>query len=321
MSDRVLLERLMHAPASGAVLAMEFGVSRGAVWKRIETLRIAGVGIVATRGGYALAHPVELLDREKILALLDRPAREGLVSLILDFEADSTQVRALAAPAPTQGCALWLAERQTAGQGRRGRRWVSPLAAHLCLSLSRRFDRGVAALSGLSLAVGVAVAEVLRGEGFSQVGVKWPNDLLVDDRKLGGILIQLRGDAHGPCEAVIGLGLNVAMPEALAAQIDQPWCDLVSLVPRQTVSRNLLAAKVIAGLMAAMEEFDRDGLASFLLRWQALDALAGRSIRVSDASHEYEGIALGICSDGALRVQLASGERHFHSGDVSVRSA
>lgn len=319
MSDRALLERLNRAPASGIALAAECGITRGAVWKRIQALRAAGIDVHATRAGYALAQPVELLDREKIIAALDRDAHQRLAGLVVEFEIDSTQARALASPTPTKGCAVWLAEQQSAGQGRRGRRWVSPLAAHLYMSLSRRFECGVAALSGLSLAVGVAVAETLRAEGFAQVGVKWPNDLLADDRKLGGILIQLRGDVQGPCEAVIGVGLNVAMPKAFAAQIDQPWCDLASLAPTRAVSRNQLAAAVIARLTLALAEFERDGFASFLPRWQALDALAGRAVRVIDGKQSHDGIALGIREDGALCVRLASGERYFHGGEVSVR--
>lgn len=321
MSDRALLERLNRGPASGNALAAEFGITRGAVWKRIESLRAAGIDVRASREGYVLARPIELLDREKIIAALDPEARQRLAGLVVEFETGSTQARALSVPTPAVGCAVWLAEQQSAGQGRRGRRWISPLAAHLYLSLSRRFECGVAALSGLSLAVGVAVAETLRAQGFSHVGVKWPNDLLANDRKLGGILIQLRGDAQGPCEAVIGLGLNVAMPETFAAQIDQPWCDLASLAPTRTMSRNLLAAAVITRLTQALSEFERDGLAPFLSRWQSLDVLAGRAVRIIDGQQQHDGIALGIRGDGALRVKMAGGERYFHGGEVSVRSA
>ena len=139
MSDRALLERLNRGPASGNALAAEFGITRGAVWKRIESLRAAGIDVRASREGYVLARPIELLDREKIIAALDPDASQHLAGLVVEFEIDSTQSRALSAQTPAEGCAVWLAEQQSAGQGRRGRRWVSPLAAHLYLSLSRRF--------------------------------------------------------------------------------------------------------------------------------------------------------------------------------------
>lgn len=321
MSDRLLLERLQSGPATGVELAQVAGVTRGAIWKRVQALRAAGVDIAAQPGrGYALAQSVELLDRERILAALSAPARRTLPALHVCFETASTQLLAAAAPPPERGCAIWLAERQTAGQGRRGRRWVSPLAANLAMSVARRFQGGFAALSGLSLVVGVAVAEALQTLGYRQVGLKWPNDLWVDGRKLGGILIQLRGEASGPCEAVIGLGINVRMPAAFARLIDQPWCDLASLSRSAPTSRNTLAAAVIEQLLPALERFERDGLAPFLDRWRQLDVLAGQPVRVFEGDHVREGIAHGIDEQGALRVQHEQHERRYHGGEVSVRN-
>jgi BirA family biotin operon repressor/biotin-[acetyl-CoA-carboxylase] ligase len=321
VSDRALLERLQRGLASGVVLAAELGLTRGAVWKRIEALRAAGVDIRASPAGYALAQPLELLDRGQILTGLEAGAKPLLSSLALEFETDSTQARALSVEPPASGCAAWLAERQTAGQGRRGRAWVSPLAAHLYLSLSRRFELGFAALSGLSLAVGIVVAEALREEGYPQVGLKWPNDLWAGDRKLGGILVQLRGEMQGPCSAVVGLGLNVSMPEREAVAIDQPWCDLRMLAPERLPSRNRLAALLLSRIVLALEEFETAGWAAFQPRWNALDALAGRQVRVVEGERQHEGIALGLAADGALRVRLPGGERCFHGGEASLRPA
>ena len=186
------------------------------------------------------------------------------------------------------------------------------------LSISRRFDLGFAALSGLSLAVGVLVAEALRAAGFAEVGLKWPNDLVVGGRKLGGILIQLRGEAMGPCEAVIGLGLNVRMPAASGETVDQPWCDLASI--DADVSRLRVLGSVLDALLPGLRQFERESLQAFATRWQALDALRGRPVRVIDGRETVEGLALGIADDGALRVQLAEGERRYHGGEVSVRT-
>jgi BirA family biotin operon repressor/biotin-[acetyl-CoA-carboxylase] ligase len=322
MSDRELLLRLANGPASGAALARELGLTRAAIWKRVQNLRDAGVDIDAhpTRG-YALAMPLTLLDAMRIGSALAPAARAELAGLQVDFETDSTQARALAAPPPAQGCAVFLAERQTAGRGRRGRSWASPLAAHLYVSVARRFAGGFASLGGLSLAVGVAVAEALRSAGVEQVALKWPNDLVVADRKLGGILIDLRGEAQGPCEAVIGIGLNWRMPAAAARGIDQPWCDLATLAPGAWPDRNALAVHVLDALLPALARFEHDGLAPFAARWRALDALAGRPVRVLDGERRHEGTALGIDATGALRVRHADGERCWHSGEVSVRDA
>lgn len=321
MSDRALLERLGEGAVTGSVLAHEFGITRSAVHKRIESLRAAGVEIHAQPGqGYALAQSLDLLQRERLLAQLGPEARSQMQSLHLEFETTSTQSLALQAGTPAQGCAVWLAERQTLGQGRRGRPWVSPLAANLYLSVARRFDGGFAALSGLSLAVGVAVAESLRSLGATQVGVKWPNDLVADRRKLGGILIQLRGEAQGPCEAVIGIGLNVRMPANTAADIDQPWCDLSQLLPGKKITRTALAANVLNRLLPALVQFEAEGLAPFLPRWHELDALVGHAVRVLDGARTHEGAALGVDASGALRLRIDGAERLFHTGEVSLRA-
>lgn len=322
MSDRLLLERLQRGPASGVELAQAAGVTRGAIWKRVQSLRAAGIGIAAQAGrGYALSQPLELLDRDRILTALSAQSRSALHALQVCFETPSTQTLAAANAPPEKGAAIWLAERQTAGQGRRGRQWISPLAAHLALSVARRFPHGFAALSGLSLVVGVAAAEALQALGFAQVGLKWPNDLCVDEKKLGGILIELRGETGGPCAAVIGIGINMRMPPAYAALIDQPWCDLAMLSQAQTPSRDVVAASVINALLPALEQFEREGMAPFLPRWQALDQLADKPVRVHYGDRIHEGIALGINAQGALRVLHDHHEHLYHGGEVSLRSA
>lgn len=263
----------------------------------------------------------DLLDREAMLAALSPAARAQLACVQLDDVTESTQTLALAAPVPDRGCALWLAERQTAGQGQRGRAWSTPAGAGLAMSLSRRFGGNLPRLSGLSLAVGASIAETLRRLGYDAVGVKWPNDLVAEGRKLGGILIQLRAMSDGGSQAVIGLGLNVRMPTAAGDAIDQPWCDLASLRPTAPPPRTDLAAAILEDLLTALQAFDAQGLPPFLARWRALDALAGRPVRVTDATASYEGVALGISDGGALRVSHAQGERLHHSGDVSLRPA
>ena len=261
----------------------------------------------------------EALDAAKILA--DLPLTAMPVSLHIAQDTGSTQDDALAASVPDQGCALFLAERQSAGRGRRGREWVSPPGANIYFSLSRRFSRPLPSLAGLSLAVGVALAEGLRSLGFGQMRLKWPNDLWIESRKLGGILVQLRPEVGGGTGAVIGVGLNVRMPEEAAQSIDQPWCDL-SQYSAEPVSRNAVLAALIASLLPALEEFDAHGLAPFLWRWQGLDALRGQRVQVQDGERLISGVCLGVSGEGAMRIESEDGsEVLVHGGEASLRPA
>jgi len=321
VSDRALLLRLGRAPASGAELARELGITRSAVWKRIELLRAAGVDVLARRGqGYALAAPLALLDARAIAAALVPAARAELAGIEILFETDSTNAVALRETAPARGTRAWLAERQTAGRGRRGRRWASPLAAHVYLTLSRRFDGGLAALQGLSLAVGVTVADALHALGYTRVGLKWPNDLLADGRKLGGILVEIGGEAGGPIRVVVGLGLNVAMPASSAGDIDQPWCDLASLSATPPL-RQQVCITLLDALLPMLARFEREGLAPFVEGWARHDVLQGRRVQLHVGGRVLEGVALGIAADGALRLRDATGEHHHHAGEASLRAA
>lgn len=333
MDDRALLEHLIRGPATGDALARAAGQTRAAVWKRIEALRQAGVDIAAQPGrGYALAHPLDLLDADAIRVALPASLQGAIAGLQVAWSIDSTNSELLRRPAvavPVSGAEILLAERQTGGRGRRGRAWASPLAAHLYLSLARGFGGGFARLGGLSLVAGVAVAEALQGLGFDEVRLKWPNDVVVAGpeglRKLGGLLIEGSGEHAGPARAVIGLGLNVRMPEAAARGIDQPWCDLAALSrqsSRRLPDRNTLAATVLGQLLPALDVFDAEGLAPFLPRYAALDALAGQSVSLHTATAVEHGTALGVADDGALRLRLDDGrEQRVHAGEVSVRRA
>lgn len=321
MDDRDLLVRLGAGAVSGDALAREAGVTRAAVWKRIEALRAAGVVIEARPGqGYALARPPDLLDAAALRAALSPAVAAGLDALEVAWSLDSTNSELLRRPRTDRATVL-LAERQSAGRGRLGRSWASPLGAQVCLSVRRGFDGGLARLGGLSLVAGVAVAEALRALGFDAVGLKWPNDLVAGGRKLAGLLVEGGGEYAGPVHAVVGIGINVRLPEAAAAAIDQPWTDLARLAPGGDLpARNRIAAAVVDRLLPALDAFDRDGLAPFLPRYAALDALAGRAVGVLDGRGTVAGRALGLASDGGLRVAIeGGGERTFHAGEVSVR--
>ena len=324
MHERDLLARLIAGPASGGALAQACGQTRAAVWKKVAALREAGVPIEARAGrGYALAAPLDLLDAEAIRAGLPAALRAELGALDVAWTLESTNTALLAQPTPAQGVLVQLAERQTGGRGRRGRQWASPLAANIYLSLARAFGGGLARLPGLSLVAGVASAEALHALGFPGVRLKWPNDLVVETgdglRKLGGLLVEGGGEHAGPVRAVVGLGLNVRMPASHAAGIAQPWTDLAALAGGTPPPRNAIVAALLAHWLPALAQFDAHGLAGVLPRYAALDALAGRAVRVEGDHGARTGTALGLAADGALRVRFATGEEAVHAGEVSVR--
>ncbi len=263
---------------------------------------------------------VQMLDADLIRGALAGDALAQLHSISVVGETVSTQIDAASAGAPARGCAVFFAESQSGGVGRNGRVWASPDSANLYFSMSRRFSPSLSAMGGLSLVVGVAAAEALHAMGFVSVRLKWPNDLWVDGRKLGGILVQLRNESPG-CSAIIGMGLNVKMPEKAAQHIEQPWCDL-SQLGQGILPRNEVAAHVLGTLLPALQRFDDEGLSPFLSRWQALDALHGKLVRVTDGVQQFDGTCLGIDGNGALRLRGEGGnERSFHGGEASLRPA
>lgn len=326
MDERALLERLIQGPVSGDALARECGQTGREFEQRIEALRQAGAPIeVGPDRDYQLSVPFDLLDNDAIIAALPPSVRARMASLEVAWTLGSTNCELLRRPCAAIGSAtVLLAERQTGGRGRRGREWTSPLAAHLYLSLSRSFSGDLAGLGGLSLVAGIASVDALHALGFKQVGLKWPNDLVVvgadgELRKVGGLLVEGGGEHAGPVRAVIGLGLNVRMPDRFASPIDQPWCDL-SQLPLPTPSRNTLVSALLAQWVPTLDEFDRSGFKPFLPRYAAIDALAGQAVTLRGDSSEQTGTAVGLAVDGALRVRLDDGsEKSFHSGEVSVR--
>jgi BirA family biotin operon repressor/biotin-[acetyl-CoA-carboxylase] ligase len=322
IDDRTLLRALADGPVSGDTLARTAGLTRAAVWKRIEALREAGVAIEAAAGrGYRLTAPLDLLDAGAIIAGLPADVRDRVAALDVAWSIDSTNSALLREPAPAAGARVLFAERQTGGRGRRGRSWQSPLGASLLVSIARTFEGGLVRLGGLSLVAGLAVAAALRAAGFAEVGLKWPNDLVVerDDglRKLGGLLVEGGGEHAGPVRAVIGIGVNVRLPVQAAAVIDQPWIDLAAL--GAPPSRNALAAMLLAHLLPALDAFDRDGFGPFAAQWPAFDVLHGRDVVLHLPDRSEAARVLGLDDDGALRVRTAEGERAVHAGEVSLR--
>lgn len=317
---RALLAALAGANAlSGSALARGLGVSRTAVWKQIERLRQAGVDIDAQAGsGYRLAAPIELLDADALRAVAAPSTCERLGDLAVHWQLDSTssELRRRAEHDPRDLLACF-AEMQSAGRGRRGRQWRMLLGGGIALSVLKRFDAAMASLAGLSLAVGVAAADALADCGVAGVGLKWPNDLVARDAKLGGILIELGGDALGPCHAVVGIGINVRLGATRGA-IDQPSIDLAELAPG--LARTRVAGALLDRLVAALDCFARDGFAPFADAFAHRDALRGRAVDVLHGGARRSGVACGIDARGALRVEIDGVVESVDGGEVSVRA-
>ena len=308
---------------SGSSLAASLGVTRAAVWKQIEQLRALGLPVQAVAGrGYRLEAPVELLDANAIESAIAREQRAAVGAIDVHWQIDSTSSELARIAAASSGTArACLAEIQTQGRGRRGRTWRMPLGGGIALSQLRRFDVGMAALAGLSLVAGVAVMRALRDAGVAGAALKWPNDIVANGRKLGGILVELGGDALGPCHAIVGIGLNVAIGAGEGAAIDQPWTDLAALTNARPPSRNRLAGFVLSRLAEALDAFAADGFDAFANEYATHDALCGREIVVAGGRETWHGTASGVTSRGALRVMRDGVETAVDSGEVSVRDA
>jgi BirA family transcriptional regulator, biotin operon repressor / biotin---[acetyl-CoA-carboxylase] ligase len=305
---------------SGAEIALSLGITRAAVWKQIEQLRARGLAVHAEAGrGYRLDAPIELLDASRIAATMTARERESVGAIDVRWQIDSTSSElartAESLPMP-RAC---LAEIQTAGRGRRGRRWQTPLAGGIALSFVRRFDGGMATLSGLSLVAGIAVLRALADSGIDGAALKWPNDIVANGKKLGGILVELGGDALGPCRAIVGIGLNVRIGADEGAAIDQPWSDLAALGDA-ALSRNAIAGRMLARLAEALETFATSGFAAFESEYAQHDALRGRDVVIASGNERWTALADGVTSRGALRVVRDGRAIDVDSGEVSVRA-
>ena len=311
---------------SGQTLASELGVSRSTVWNALQGLRDRGLLIHAVRRkGYRLPEPVSWLAEDRVSAAVPGPLRERVAIEVLP-ETDSTNNRLLTLPPPAPGSArVCLAEYQSVGRGRRGRRWWCPPGAGICLSLAWQFDRPPPDLSALSVVAGLAVRESLLSIGFEEVMIKWPNDLVAEGRKLGGLLVELRAEGNGPCHVVIGIGVNHRLPVSLESKIRQEGglvpIDLVSICRAGPPDRNEVAGRLIGDLMERLNRFAVEGARALVADWRSADALNGRLITVDAAGRRLSGRAAGIDRDGALRVELDGRVERITAGDVSVRLA
>jgi len=308
---------------SGEDLARALKVSRSAVWKAVGALRLLGASLEAVRNrGYRLDASGEPLDARKIRRHLDEAVRTRVRALQTTWSIDSTNAALLKRASPPPGASeVLLAECQSAGRGRRGRTWVAAPGGAICLSLNWTFPAVPEDLGALGLVIGVCVLRALKRLGMQGVQLKWPNDLLVHGKKLGGVLIELRAETAGPAFVVIGIGLNVALGA-------QPLRDIAASGIAATdlrsaglagAGRNAVAAALIGECVAGLLEFEQGSLKPFIADWREADALEGKAVNVSGADGVASGMARGIDVHGALLVETREGVQRFIAGDVTVR--
>ena len=310
---------------SGTELARVLAVSRTAVWKHLQGLAELGVEVAAVSGkGYKLQRPLHLLDSRKIDAYLDE--RAGALISRIDIHpviaSTNAYLSELAIGAQASG-RVCLAEYQTAGKGRRGRTWVSPFGHNIYLSILWHYAEGPAAIAGLSLAMGVAVIKALRELGVDEVGLKWPNDIYWRDRKLGGILIEVSGESDGPCHAIVGLGLNIYLPQQQAEPIEQAWVDLQQILGDGIIEqRNRLVALLLNEMLPIIANFNQQTLLPYLKEWRSFDCMQGRAVTIFIGQQCFEGLVRGIDDHGLLLLEDSDGRiRPFASGEVSFRAS
>ncbi|MDP9942746.1 bifunctional biotin--[acetyl-CoA-carboxylase] ligase/biotin operon repressor BirA [Ectopseudomonas alcaliphila] len=302
---------------SGEALGATLGISRSAIWKQLQGLEAElGVEVFKVPGrGYRLSSPMTLLDAGQI-----SHGADGVDwPVTVEPSVDSTNAEIFRRlDAGARAPFVLLAERQTAGRGRRGRVWASPFAENLYCSVVLRVDGGMSQVEALSLTVGLAVARALQGCGVDGARLKWPNDVLVDGRKISGILLELAGDPADVCHVVIGVGINVNMAVDAPAVIDQPWTSVRQCLGR-TLDRNELAAELLLQLRDCLAIHWQHGFAGLREGWEALHAWRGRSVALTAGSNATLGVVLGVDERGAIRLSVDGVDRSFSGGELSLR--
>ena len=303
---------------SGQELASVLGVSRTAIWKQLAKLEPLGLELQSQAGkGYCLASGLDLLDESRIQEGLLAPVKAAVSQFELFEVLDSTNAWLIRQQSGS-GISVCIAECQTAGRGRRGRQWVSPFARNIYMSLRVSVETGFGALEGLSLAVGVAVADALGNLGATDIKLKWPNDILWQGRKLGGVLIEAAGDPSGRCHAVIGLGLNLKAEASMTKEIDQPWVSLDEILSNQP-GRNESVIALLNHIVPMLVSYETDGFRSYKKKWESLNAHLGQRVSLQTGASQTNGLVCGVSESGGLLLSTDRGVETFHGGEVSLR--
>lgn len=306
---------------SGEEIARHFGVTRATVWNALKDAEAMGVQLFSVRGrGYRLPEPIQLLEHDSVLDAIGQQRTWFNLELHDHLESTNSYLMKQA----SAGCAhatCVAASLQTKGRGRRGRAWQAGLGASLTFSLLWRFQAGASALSGLSLAVGVAIIRALHAVGVTEAQLKWPNDVLVNRQKLAGILIELQGDMEGPSAAVIGIGLNLRLPEHVKRHIDQAATDLQTLM-RPPPNPSELLGLLLRHLAEVLSEFESNGFEKLRDEWIEHHAYHNQPVlMLLPDGRQSHGIVVDVASDGVLMVETATGVQRFTAGEISLRES
>lgn len=312
---RLLSDGKFH---SGEDIAQHFGISRASVWNALQHAESLGIEVFSVRGrGYKLPYAITLLDQAAVLKTIEAE-HPHLHLEVHDYLPSTNSYLMQNMQAYHHGTCV-AANLQTEGRGRRGRSWQASLGASLTFSLLWRFQRGAAALSGLSLAVGIGLVRSLHALGIKDAVLKWPNDVLIHGEKLAGILIELQGDMEGISTAVIGVGINLRLPDNIKQQIGQPATDLASNAP-QPINPNQLLASLLVHLHDVLHAFDQTGFSSFSEEWTTHHIYHQKPVRmIMPDGKENHGVVTGVHEDGSLLLETATGLQRFMSGEISLR--
>jgi BirA family biotin operon repressor/biotin-[acetyl-CoA-carboxylase] ligase len=309
---KILADNEFH---SGETLGMRLGVTRASISNHVKVLSSLGLDIYSVTGkGYCLAQPLTLLNLDKIREQLNESHTADIE--VLNVVGSTNQYLKDKSTSIQTGHTC-LAEAQTAGRGRHGRKWVSPYAASLYLSMHWSFSGGYSALGGMSLAVGVAIVDALNQCGVQEVQLKWPNDIYVQGKKLAGVLIEVEGQIGSGCQAIIGIGINISLPKNVEI-ISQPWIDLAQLT-EPLINRNVLAGTLICELSKSLTLFNNCGLEPFINKWRALDVYANQAVKLIIGQQTVFGMSRGIDASGAILLETDYGVKAYHGGEISVR--
>lgn len=307
----ILSDCKIHA---GTNIAATLGISRTAVWKVIKRLKEYNLPIESKHQGYHLNFPLILLDKKKIEDLLKDPR----VTLEV-FETIPSTSHYLRNKTPLKSMSFCLAEHQSKGRGRLGRSWSSPFGRNIYCSFSYTFNKDISEMSGLSLVIGILIANALESLNPKlKPLLKWPNDIYLNDQKVGGILIDLIAEAHGNCTAIISVGLNVNMKDVPLDGVDQPWCSLEHVL-NEKLDRNVVIVRMVESILKGMDVFHEVGIEPFLPEWKRYDLLEGKKVSVSTGKETLSGISRGISLLGYLLLEHPSGDvEKFSYGDTTL---
>lgn len=307
---------------SGTEIAQLLGVSRTTVSNALRGIDEFGVMLYRVTGkGYRWINPVQWIDKNVINQHLAEYSQRFRITINEVVESTNTILlnTSRARNSDQSMIDIVIAELQTKGRGRRGRSWFSGLGDSLTFSLSWQFQQGVNFLSGLSLVIGVAIIRTFALLGIRDIALKWPNDLLFNASKLGGVLIELQGEVQGPATAVIGVGINLTLSDKIKHYVDQDIADLYSIT-HTLIDRNKLLASLLIEITTVLEIFATEGFSPFKEEWVSYHAYEAKGVEVLlPAGLIEKGVVSGITEDGSLRLQMESGLKSFHCGEISLR--